>query len=110
MKKGMLNRILSARLAIRKEDADVMASNTVTFFDEKGHWTGGKKEDGEFDMVNNVTRREDGIAVIHVDGALSYRSNWLAYFFDEDTYNSIEAAFDECLADESVKGIVCIDS
>ena len=106
MKKGMLNRILSARLAIRKEDADVMASNTVTFFDEKGHWTGGKKEDGEFDMVNNVTRREDGIAVIHVDGALSYRSNWLAYFFDEDTYNSIEAAFDECLADESVKGIV----
>lgn len=106
MKKGMLNRILSARLAIRKEDADVMASNTVTFFDEKDHWTGGKKEDGEFDMVNNVTRREDGIAVIHVDGALSYRSNWLAYFFDKDTYNSIEAAFDECLADESVKGIV----
>lgn len=106
MKKGMLNRILSARLAIRKEDADVMASNTVTFWDEKGNWTGGKKEDGEFDMVNNVTRREDGIAVIHVDGALSYRSNWLAYFFDEDTYNSIEAAFDECLADDSVKGIL----
>lgn len=106
MKKSKLNRILSSRLAIRKEDADVVASTTVEFFDENGRWTGGKKPDGELAMVNNITMREDGIAVIHVDGALSYRSNWLAYFFDEDTYNSIEAAFDECLADESVKGIV----
>ena len=106
MKKSKLNRILSSRLAIRKEDADVVASTTVEFFDENGRGTGGKKPDGELAMVNNITMREDGIAVIHVDGALSYRSNWLAYFFDEDTYNSIEAAFDECLADESVKGIV----
>lgn len=106
MKKSKLNRILSSRLAIRKEDADVVASTTVEFFDENGRWTGGKKPDGELAMVNNITMREDGIAVIHVDGALSYRSNWLAYFFDEDTYNSIEAAFDECLADDSVKGIL----
>ena len=106
MKKGMMNRILSARLAIRKEDADVMASNTLKLFDSEGKWKGATKSDGELDLVNNITRREDGIAVIHVDGALSYRSNWLSYYFDEDTYNSIEAAFDECLADESVKGIV----
>lgn len=106
MKKGMLNRILSARLAIRKEDADVVASNTLKVFDDEGHWKGATKSDGELDVVNNITRREDGIAIIHVDGALSYRSNWLSYYFDEDTYNSIEAAFDECLADESVKGIV----
>ena len=97
MKKGMLNRILSARLAIRKEDADVVASNTLKVFDDEGHWKGATKSDGELDVVNNITRREDGIAIIHVDGALSYRSNWLSYYFDEDTYNSIEAAFDECL-------------
>ena len=89
MKKSKLNRILSSRLAIRKEDADVVASTTVEFFDENGRWTGGKKPDGELAMVNNITMREDGIAVIHVDGALSYRSNWLAYFFDEDTYKGI---------------------
>ena len=56
--------------------------------------------------MNNVTRREDGIAVIHVDGALSFRSNLFTAWWGEDTYNSIEAAFDKCLADESVKGIV----
>ena len=106
MKKSMLNRILSARLAIRKEDADVVASTNLKVVDDEGHWKGAMKPDGELDLVNNITRRDDGIAVIHVDGALSYRSNWLSYYFDEDTYNSIEAAFDECLADESVKGIL----
>lgn len=106
MKKSMLNRILSTRLAIRKEDADVVASTTLKVVDDEGHWKGATKPDGELDLVNNITRRDDGIAVIHVDGTLSYRSNWLSYYFDEDTYNSIEAAFEECLADESVKGIL----
>ena len=107
MKKSiLLNRILSTRLAIRKEDADVVASTNLKVVDDEGHWKGAMKPDGELDLVNNITRRDDGIAVIHVDGALSYRSNWLSYYFDEDTYNSIEAAFDECLADESVKGIL----
>ena len=106
MKKSMLNRILSTRLAIRKEDADVVASTNLKVVDDEGHWKGATKPDGELDLVNNITRRDDGIAVIHVDGALSYRSNWLSYYFDEDTYNSIEAAFEECLADESVKGIL----
>lgn len=101
------NKILSARLAIRKEDADVIASSDFKpLFDERGNYKGVWKDDGEPNQVNNITRREDGIAVIHVDGALSFRSDLFTAWFGEDTYNSIEAAFDECLADESVKGIV----
>lgn len=106
MRKAFVNKILSARLAIRKEDADVLASSDINYFDERGNWKGSRKPDGEIDLVNNITFREDGIAVIHVDGALSYRSDFLSYWFGEDTYNSIEAAFDKCMADDDVKGIL----
>ena len=106
MSKSFVNKILSARLAIRREDADVLASSDLRLFDENGNWKGSCKPDGEIDLVNNITLREDGIAVIHVDGALSYRSNFLSYWFGEDTYNSIEAAFDKCMADDDVKGIL----
>ena len=107
MKKSVyMKQVLSARLAIRKEDAEVLASSDVKFFDEEGRYKGWTKPDGEIDLVNNITLREDGIAVIHVDGALSYRSDFMSYFFGEDTYNSIEAAFDKCMADDDVKGIL----
>lgn len=106
MNKCKFDRILSARLAIRKEDAEVVASSEVKYIKDEEGWYHSRKEDGEINQVNNVTRREDGIAVIHVDGALSFRSNLFTAWWGEDTYNSIEAAFDECLADESVKGIV----
>ena len=107
MKKSVyMKQVLSARLAIRKEDAEVLASSDVKFFDENGNWKGWRKPDGEIDLVNNVTLREDGIAIIHVDGALSYRSDFMSYWFGEDTYNSIEAAFDKCMADDDVKGIL----
>lgn len=102
-----MKKIMSARWAMRCEDVCVLASsNTKWSYDkEQEMWT-KKKADGESSQKNNITRRPDGIAVIHVDGALSYRSNMFTEFFDEDTYNSIEAAFDECLADKKVKGIV----
>ncbi|WP_295055600.1 S49 family peptidase [uncultured Fibrobacter sp.] len=106
MNKCKFDRILSARLAIRKEDAEVVASSEVKYIKDDEGWYHSKKEDGEINQVNNITRREDGIAVIHVDGALSFRSDLFTAWWGEDTYNSIEAAFDECLADESVKGIV----
>lgn len=78
MKKGMLNRILSARLAIRKEDAELLASSDFKpLFDDNGNYEGVWKADGEPNQVNNITYREDGIAVIHVDGALSFRSDFL---------------------------------
>ena len=105
-KNAYMKQVLSARLAIRKEDAEVLASSKVKFFDENGNWKGLCKPDGEIDLVNNVTLREDGIAIIHVDGALSYRSDFMSYWLGEDTYNSIEAAFDKCMADDDVKGIL----
>lgn len=105
-KNAYMKQVLSARLAIRKEDAEVLASSDVKFFDENGNWKGLRKPNGEIDLVNNVTLREDGIAIIHVDGALSYRSDLMSYWLGEDTYNSIEAAFDKCMADDDVKGIL----
>ena len=107
MKKGMLNRILSARLAIRKEDAELLASSDFKpLFDDNGNYEGVWKADGEPNQVNNITYREDGIAVIHVDGALSFRSDFFTAWLGWDTYNSIEAAFEECLENDSVKGII----
>lgn len=103
---NFLSKFCGSKFAMRSEDASVLASSRLRFSeDEKGRWT-FRKADGELNLVNNVTRREDGIAVIHVDGALVYRGDEEAYFWGLDSYNSIEAAFDECLNDDSVLGIV----
>ena len=68
------------------------------------------KESGEPNHKNNVDIR-DGIAILHIDGALTYRSNIWKAFFGVDTYDSIANAFREIVADDEVKGIVLsIDS
>lgn len=68
------------------------------------------KESGEPNHKNNVDIR-DGIAILHIDGALTYRSNIWKAFFGFDTYDSIANAFREIVADDKVKGIVLsIDS
>lgn len=68
------------------------------------------KESNEPNHKNNVDVR-NGIAVMHIDGTLTYRSSFWKVIFGVDTYNSIGNAFDELVADESVKGIVLsIDS
>ena len=68
------------------------------------------KESNEPNHKNNVDI-QNGIAILHIDGALTYRSNIWKAWFGIDTYNSIENAFNELVADESVKGIVLsIDS
>jgi ClpP class serine protease len=68
------------------------------------------KESNEPNHKNNVDVR-NGIAIMHIDGTLTYRSNFWKAVFGVDTYNSIGNAFDELVADESVKGIVLsIDS
>lgn len=64
------------------------------------------KESGEVNQVNLVDRLPGGIAVLHIDGALSFRSDFFSAFFGLDTYDSVSAAYDELLADKSVKGIV----
>ncbi|WP_407441791.1 hypothetical protein [Fibrobacter sp.] len=81
-----MSAFLATRLAMRKDEAEKLAS--VNF-----DWD--FKDNGEPECPNSYDVREDGIAVIHVDGALSYRTDLWTAWFGMDTYNSIEAAFDE---------------
>lgn len=100
MKKSFLKFINANRFAIRKEAAENMAT---TFMD----WNEGfRKESGDLNIKQVVDYREDGIAVIHVDGALAHRNTLESYWYDQDTYESISDAFDEALNDLGVKGIV----
>lgn len=87
----------STRFAMRKDEAEKFAS--VNF-----DWE--FKSNGEPECPNVIDYRNDGIAVIHVDGPLSYRTDLWTAWFGMDTYNSIETAFDEVLNDNKVKGIV----
>ena len=105
-KNVLMNKILSSRLAIRKEDADVLASSDYSYrFDkERDKWS-FKDENNELSQENDIVMKGD-IAVIKVDGHLSYRSSLESIWWDEDTYDSIERAFKKCLADDEVKGIV----
>ena len=68
------------------------------------------KDSNEPNHKNNVDIR-DGIAILHIDGALTYRSNVWKAIFGMDTYDSIANAFNEIIANDDVKGIVLsIDS
>ena len=96
--KKNLSLLFGSRWAIRREAAETFASTGDWFFDYK--------EDGEVDQKNCVTYRDDGIAVIHIDGPLSYRSDFWTAIFGMDTYDSIAAAVDECLENRDVLGIV----
>ena len=98
MNKNTLKLVLSTRFAMRSDEAERLASSD---FGENYF-----KPDGQVNQVNHVTMREDGIAVIHIDGALSYRSDFWTAWLGMDTYDSISAAFDKCMADEKVKGIL----
>ena len=92
-----MNAFFATRFAMRKDEAEKLAS--VNF-----DWE--FKENGEPECPNVIDRREDGVAVIHVDGALSYRTDLFTAWFGMDTYNSIEAAFDEVMNDRKVKAVV----
>ena len=100
MKKSFLRFINANRFAIRKEAAENMASSFVDW------WGEARKDSGDWNIQQVVDRRKDGIAVINVDGALAHRNSIDAIWFGQDTYQSIGDAFDELVADESVKGIV----
>ena len=100
MKKSFLKFINANRFAIRKEAAENMASSFVDW------WGEARKENGDWNIQQIVDRRDDGIAVINVDGALAHRNDVEAVFFGQDTYQSIGDAFDELAADDNVKGIV----
>ena len=101
MNKKLL-KILSGQWAIEPKAMEALCSSD--FGDPA--W----KESNEPNHKNNVDIR-NGIAVMHIDGTLTYRSSFWKAFFGVDTYNSIGNAFDELIANDSVKGIVLsIDS
>lgn len=105
MKRSIQRFINSNRFAIRKEVAENLAA---TFMD----WEDGfRKESGDLNIKQVLEMRDDGIAVIHIDGALANRNTIEAYWYDQDTYQSIGDAFEEAANDPNVLGIVLeIDS
>lgn len=105
MKRSIQRFINSNRFAIRKEVAENLAA---TFMD----WEDGfRKESGDLNIKQVLEMRDDGIAVIHIDGALANRNTLEAYWYDQDTYQSIGDAFEEAANDPNVLGIVLeIDS
>lgn len=105
MAKKTLSKLIGSRWAIRQEDAELMASSDLEFTKNEDGYRTARKEDGTLNLVNTISMVGD-VAVIRVDGPLSYRDNESAYWWGEDTYSSVEAAFDKCLADSSVKGII----
>ncbi|MCF0222865.1 MAG: S49 family peptidase [Fibrobacter sp.] len=93
----MMKAFLATRFAMRRDEAEKFAS--VNFDWE---W----KENGEPFCPNCMDIRDDGVAVIHVDGPLSYRTDLFTAWAGMDTYNSIESAFDDALNNRKVKSIV----
>jgi ClpP class serine protease len=92
------------RFAMRDDAVERLAA---VFFD----WKEFRKTSGDLNAKQVVERRKDGIAIIHIDGALAFRNDIETYFMDQDTYQSIGDAFDDCVKDDEVKGIVLeIDS
>lgn len=99
MKRSVLRFINSNRFAIRQDAADNLATTFV-------EWDDFRKESGDLNLKQVVDYRDDGIAVIHVDGALAFRNTLETYWFDQDTYDAIGDAFEEVVNDPNVQGIV----
>ncbi|SHH25261.1 Peptidase family S49 [Fibrobacter sp. UWH9] len=102
---NFLAKFIGTKWAMRSEDASILASSRLRFTEDEDGRFRFRKESGELDIVNAVEHRDDGIAVIKIDGSLIYRGED-AFWWGCDSYDSIQAAFDECLADDNVKGIV----
>lgn len=92
-----LKAFFATRFAIRKDEAEKLAS--VDF-----EWE--KKPNGEWEVKNCIEYRKDGIAVINIDGPLSYRADLWSAWLGLDTYDSITSALDEVLNDRDVDGVV----
>ena len=95
------------RFAMSQEAAEAFISSMRHYTMDEDGWYTDRKPDGEIDYRNNVTRHDDGIAVIHIDGALGYRAiseSWWGLY--GDYYDGIQAALDDCMNDDSVLGIV----
>ena len=91
MKRSLNKFLKTSRFAVRK---DVIENLATTFLD----WEEYRTDSGDLALKQVMERRDDGIAVIHVDGALAHRNSFEAVWFGEDTYQAIGDAFDEALA------------
>lgn len=100
MKRSVKKFIIANRFAIRQDAAETLASTFMSW--EEGF----RKESGDLNIKQVVDRREDGVAVIHVDGALAFRNTFESYLFDQDTYEAIGDAFEKLVNDPAVMGIV----
>lgn len=98
---------LTTRFAMAQDAVERLASSSIHYSEDSDGWYTNRKEDGELDYRNNVTLHEDGIAVIHIDGPLGYRAipqGW--WGLQGDYYDGIQAAFDDCMNNDQVLGIV----
>jgi len=98
---------LTTKFAMAQDAVERLASSSYHYSEDEDGWWTSRKEDGEVDYRNNVTLHEDGIAVIHIDGPLGYRAipqGWWGLM--GDYYDGIRAAFDDCMHDDNVLGIV----
>ena len=102
---NFLSKFIGTKWAMCSEDASILATNHIRYSETEDGFYTNRKEGGDRDLINTVEHRGE-IAVIKVDGSLVYRGDDEAYWAGLDSYDSIGAAFDECLADNSVKGIV----
>ena len=106
-KKKQLALDLTARFAMAQDAVERLASSSLHYSETEDGWYSARKEDGEPDYRNNVTLHDDGIAVIHIDGPLGYRAipqGWWGLM--GDYYDGIQAAFDDCMENDNVLGIV----
>lgn len=97
--------VTAMRFVLEGETVKRLVSSRVNYTETSDGTYSGHRPDGEWNYRNNITKRDDGIAVIHVDGLLGYRvpQSW---YPAGDFYDGIQAAFDECLNDASVLGVV----
>lgn len=106
-KKKNVKMELTTKFAMAQDAVERLASSSYHYTENEDGWWTSRKEDGEVDYRNNVTLRDDGIAVIHIDGPLGYRAilqGWWGLM--GDYYDGIQAAFDDCMHNKDVLGIV----
>lgn len=84
--------------AIQKSALKHLATSTF------GDWY--FKENGSVDHVNIVDEIENKISVIHIDGALTYRSDLSKAWMGLDTYDSITDTFNLLIKNPDCLGII----
>ena len=105
-KKKQLALDLTARFAMAQDAVERPCSSSLHYSRNRRWLVFCRKEDGERTIAMSLCTN-DGIAVIHIDGPLGYRAipqGWWGLM--GDYYDGIQAAFDDCMENDNVLGIV----